>query len=131
MSLYSFYTPWKHWKTSDIKKKPQRRCFPVNIAKYLRTPMFSCEYCEIFKNTYFEKCLQMLLLITVTRNDLRLFVFVNLPCREYKKPTSGIYLFKANNGKTKTNWGICSKSAIKRLERFHWCCSGVFIVNFK
>ena len=26
---------------------------------------------------------------------------------------------------------ICSKLAIKTPERRHWCCSGVFIVNFK
>ena len=34
-----------------IKMRPQHRCFPVNIAKFL---MISCEYCEISKNTYFE-----------------------------------------------------------------------------
>ena len=38
-----------------IKKRPQHRFFPVNIAKFL---MFFCEYCEISKNTYFEEDLR-------------------------------------------------------------------------
>ena len=38
-----------------FKMRPQYSCFPVNIAKFL---MFSCEYCEISKNTYFEEDLR-------------------------------------------------------------------------
>ena len=38
-----------------IKMRPQHRCFPVNIAKFL---MLSCEYCKISKNTYFEEHLR-------------------------------------------------------------------------
>ena len=37
-----------------------------------------------------------------------------------------VFLFKVNNGITKTMDEICSKLVIKILER----CSGVFIVNF-
>ena len=38
-----------------FKMRPQHRCFPVNIAKFL---MLSCEYCRISKNTYFEEHLR-------------------------------------------------------------------------
>ena len=38
-----------------LKMRPQHRCFPVNIAKFL---MLSCEYCRISKNTYFEEHLR-------------------------------------------------------------------------
>ena len=38
-----------------IKMRPQHRCLPVNIAKIL---MLSCEYCKIFKDTYFEEHLR-------------------------------------------------------------------------
>ena len=45
-------------QTSFIKKKLQYRCFLVNITKrsYKKeapTQVFSCEYCETFKKTYF------------------------------------------------------------------------------
>ena len=32
------------------KKRLQHLCFPVNIVIFLRTLVFSCEYCDIFKN---------------------------------------------------------------------------------
>ena len=31
------------------KKRLQHLCFPVNIVIFLRTLVFSCEYCEIFE----------------------------------------------------------------------------------
>ena len=40
-----------------------------------------------------------------------------------------IYLFKVNNGNTRTLCG--SKLIIKAPERHHWRRSGVFIVNFE
>ena len=49
-----------------IKKRPQHRCFPVNIATFL---MFSCEYCEIFKNTYFEEHLRTAASEVTLRSD--------------------------------------------------------------
>ena len=49
-----------------IKKRPQYRCFPGNIAKFL---MFSCEYCEIFKNTYFEEHLRTAASEVTLRSD--------------------------------------------------------------
>ena len=33
--------------------------------------------------------------------------------------------------KTRKRCEVCSKLIIKTQERRHWCCSGVFIVNFK
>ena len=42
-----------------------------------------------------------------------------------------IYLFKDSNGKTRTMCEICLKVTIRTPERRHWCCSGVFIINFE
>ena len=44
---------------------------------------------------------------------------------------AGIYLFKVNNGNTKTFCEICSKLTIETLERCLGRPSSVFIVNFK
>ena len=44
---------------------------------------------------------------------------------------ANIYLFKVNNRNTKKRCGICSKLIIKTPERRHWCCCGVFIVDFE
>ena len=43
-----------------------------------------------------------------------------------------IYLFKVNNGKTRTICEICSKLILKTAERRHWCLrrSSVFIADF-
>ena len=43
----------------------------------------------------------------------------------------GNYLLKVNNRNTRTTCEKCSKLRIRTLERRHWRCSGVFIVNFK
>ena len=42
----------------------------------------------------------------------------------------GIYLFKANNGNTRTMYKICLKLTIKTPDRCHWCSPGVFIIIF-
>ena len=42
-----------------------------------------------------------------------------------------IYLFKVNDGNTRTRCEICSKLTIKTPERRHWHHSVVFIVNFE
>ena len=39
-----------------------------------------------------------------------------------------IYLFRVNNGNTRTIWEICSKLTLK-TERCYWLRSGIFIVN--
>ena len=43
----------------------------------------------------------------------------------------GNYMFKVNNRNTRTRREICSKLTIKTIERRHWCCTVVFIVNFE
>ena len=40
-----------------------------------------------------------------------------------------VYLFKVNNGKTRTISETYSELTIKAPERYQWCRSGVFIVN--
>ena len=47
--------------------------------------------------------------------------------------TAGIYIFKVNNGNTRTRCmlKICSKLTITTQERRQWRRSGVFIVNFE
>ena len=42
-----------------------------------------------------------------------------------------IYLFKVSSRSTRKRCEICSKLAIKTLERHHWRCTCVFIVNFE
>ena len=44
---------------------------------------------------------------------------------------AGNYMFKVNNGSTRTRCEICSKLTIKTPERRKWRRSGVFIVNFE
>ena len=43
----------------------------------------------------------------------------------------GIYLFKINNGNTRTMCEICSKLTIKTTEQIQWRRSGVFIATFQ
>ena len=43
---------------------------------------------------------------------------------------ASIYLFKFNNGNTRTVYEIGSKLTIITLEQLHWRRSAVFIVNF-
>ena len=45
--------------------------------------------------------------------------------------TTGIYLFKVNNGHTRTMCQICSELTIKKRERRQWRRSGVFNVNYE
>ena len=44
---------------------------------------------------------------------------------------AGNYMFKFNNGNTRTRCEIFSKLTIKTPERRHWRHSGVFLVIFK
>ena len=44
---------------------------------------------------------------------------------------AGHYMFNVNNRNTRTSCEICSDLIIKTQEQRHWCCSGVFIVNFE
>ena len=49
----------------------------------------------------------------------------------YNLYPANTYLFKLNNRNTEKRRRICSKLKIKTPKRRHWCCSGVFIVNFE
>ena len=42
----------------------------------------------------------------------------------------GNYLFKLNNKINRAKCEIYSKLTIETPEQSHWCCCGVFIVNF-
>ena len=44
---------------------------------------------------------------------------------------AGNYMFKVNNGNTRTRCKICSKLTIKIPECRQWRRSGVFIANFE
>ena len=62
-------------------------------------------------------------------NEEKLKLATILPQRKHP---AGIFLFKVNNGDTRTVREICSKLMIKTPERRQWRpCSGVFIVNFE
>ena len=53
MPLVSFRTPWKHQNTREYQKVFW--CFQGVLTLAL---VFSCEFCEIFKNTFFTEHLQ-------------------------------------------------------------------------
>ena len=44
---------------------------------------------------------------------------------------AGNCMFKVNDRNTRTRCEICPKLTINIPERRHWCCSGVFVVNFE
>ena len=50
--------------------------------------------------------------------------------RKYRKIPANLHLFKANNSNTRERCEICSKLAIKTLQRRQHQ-SGAFIVNFE
>ena len=58
-----FYTPWKHHKTSGLKMFFEGTEQACNVFKKRLTPtlVFFCEYCEIFKNSFFIEHLWWLL----------------------------------------------------------------------
>ena len=60
------------------------------------------------------------------------YTAIYLNIRQYaSKCPAGNYMFKVNNGNTRTRCEICSKLTIKTPERRQWRRSGVFIVNFE
>ena len=61
---------------------------------------------------------------------LKLRDFIQLLPRLWPKLAS-IHLLKVDNRNTRTRFEICSKLTIETPERRHWCCFGVFIVNFE
>ena len=122
---------------------------PATLLKETPRQVFPCKFCEIFKKTLFCRTLRWLLLF---------FVNPYLPnCSQTVTSSSGdlcrldtnsvvwfypsiIYMFKVNNGNTRTMCEICSKLTIKTTERRHWRqndviyfthCSGVTTVDFE
>ena len=108
---------------------------PATLLKETPRQVFPCKFCEIFKKTLFCRTLRWLLLffvnpylpqlLTVTRSSGDL-------CRLDTNSVvwfypSIIYMFKVNNGNTRTMCEICSKLTIKTTERRHifhtlfWC----------
>ena len=96
--------------------------------------MFSCEFCEMFKNTFSYRtrlvAVSDYMNTNTTRNIIRKLYFLCL-AKYFLIIQAGIYLFKVNNVKTRTKSEICSKLKIKTPKRRHWRRSGVFIVNFE
>ena len=89
--------------------------------------MFSCECCEIIKNTYFEEhlgttasCLNIFVDARQYRfkvtNDGRIKIVSKF---EIVGVSANNYLFKVNNKNTRKKCEICSKLAINTPERRH------------
>ena len=65
-------------------------------------------------------------------NYWRQYKIIRNVCNDDSKNIpAGNYRFKVNNRNTGIRCEICSKLAIKTLERRQWRHSGVFIVNFE
>ena len=126
--------------------KPQACNF---IKKETLAQVFFCEFCEIFKNTFFTEHLRTIVSVSnqkerqcydqqkITGGNLKYISSKNftrsLEKRLWQNPVSAeqiipanINLFKVNNRNTRKRCEICSKLTIKTRPR-----SGVFIVNFE
>ena len=94
------------WSTADLvtftekrpatllKKRLWHRCFPVNFAKFLRNLFYTTP--QVAASVIFSLFTIILLIIQ-----------------------TGIYLFKVNNGSTRTKYKICSHLSTKTPERHH------------
>ena len=87
----------------------RRRCFPVNIAKFLRTPILKniCERQLLKINS------QNVLNVLQVRNKVIITLVL-----------VGIYLFKVNVGNSRPTCDTCSELTIKTPERnqaLFWC----------
>ena len=82
------------------------------------TQVFSCEYCEIFKNTNFEEHLQTVA-SEFYSNEFASAV-IHRKCNSLLPYPAGIYLLKVNNRNTRTRFEICSKLTMKTMASF-WC----------
>ena len=49
----------------------------------------------------------------------------------FNTSASGIYLFNANNGRTRGTCEFCPKLTIKSSKLRQWLCFGVFNINFE
>ena len=110
--------------------------------------VFSCEFCEISKNTFFyrippvaasahlsfrQKCAiwwPCVCFLFFTQFRLLKVVSVSVTLSVNFSP-AGIYLLKNNNKNTRTICEICLKLTIKTPEWRICRCSGAFTVNFE
>ena len=74
--------------------------------------VFSCEFCEISKITFFDRTPLM-------------------SASHSSSYPADIYLLKVNNRSTRTRCEVCSKLIKKIPERRHWRRSGIFIASFE
>ena len=91
-----------------IKKRIQHKCFPLNIANFLRTP--------VLKNI----CERLLLKIALdfwNRGHHEHFWSTGIKSSKQSTSPAGIYLFKANDGNTRRTCEIFLKLTIKTPER--------------
>ena len=110
--------------------------------------VFSCEFCEISKNTIFTEhlwttasafpsCVWFLrekskvAILCLAKNVILNFLRIQIKQSIIKTSPTDNYMFKDNDRNTRTRCEICSNVTIKTPERRHWHCSGVFIVNFE
>ena len=105
--------------------------------------MFSCEFCEISKNTFPYRTLPVLasvLIVTVLNitylnvcslSENWLISASNSEISLFPVISDSIYLFKVNNSNTRKMCEICSKLTIKTREWRHGHHYNVFIVNFE
>ena len=100
-----------------LKKKPWHRCFPVNFAKFLRTP-------------FVKEQLRWLLLQVIGGLVGIIDYFASNVFRVNNKQSSIFICLNSRNG-VPTICEICSKLTIKTPEQRQWPLSGGFIVNFE
>ena len=99
--------------------------------------VFSCEFCEISKNTFFNRTPLLAasdFMINLSYIACAVYFGVHTKIR-YQNFLSAYYfsakicLLKVNNRNTRKSCEICSKLTMKTPECRHWSRSGVFIVN--
>ena len=96
--------------------------FSIFIWKYLNRRLNSCRFTH-YGNYFVSKFSQF-----------KLFKYLPETTKTVKNANyrpAGIFLFKVNNWNTRTIFEICSQLAIKTPERYYWCRSVVFLVNFE
>ena len=90
-------------KVPDLQAHKRVSKSPCRSAIQTPKQVFSCEICQIFKDTYFKEHQRT----AASKNKS------NFP--------AGVYLLKVNKRNTRTKCEICSKLPIKKPERFQLC----------
>ena len=105
------------------------------IKKETVAQVFSCEICEISKNTFFTEHIWTTASMSSQHFGWDLDELSNVSSLiSFIKYLAGNYMFKVNNRNTRTRYEICSKVNNKDIVNF-WAyftpCSSVSIVNFE